>query len=108
MITGVTKSFQYKMRAVYTHFPINCFIRMRDARSKPAFSSMNKHPQLTALPDGGAHILSGVTVAESTTQKDELILEEDGLQGRVSALSGTKTFFDDIYVSGKGTIVQDE
>merc|ERR1712111_14823 len=26
MIVGVTKGYQYKMRAVYAHFPINCAI----------------------------------------------------------------------------------
>ena len=32
MITGVTKGFEYKMRLVYAHFPIN--INIEDSGSK--------------------------------------------------------------------------
>jgi len=67
MVTGVTKGFRYKMRAVYAHFPINCIIQdnghaveIRNFLGEKIVRHVN--------------MLDGVNVAESS-QKDELVLE---------------------------------
>merc|ERR1712189_69940 len=84
MIRGVTKGFEYKMRTVYAHFPMN-----------------------------------GVTVVNSTAQKDELILAGNDIEAVSQSAAciqqsvkvknkDIRKFLDGIYVSEKGSVVKDE
>jgi len=108
MITGVTKGFQYKMRAVYAHFPINCIIqddgRLLEIRNFLGEKTV-RH----------VNMLDGVVVSESKAQKDELILEGNDVHNvsqSAASIQGScavrnkdiRKFLDGIYVSDKGTI----
>jgi len=108
MITGVTKGFQYKMRAVYAHFPINCIIQedghLLEIRNFLG-EKLVRHVKM----------LEGVEVSESKSQKDELILEGNDVHSvsqSAASIQGAcavrnkdiRKFLDGIYVSSKGTI----
>jgi len=112
MVTGVTKGFQYKMRAVYAHFPINCIIQDDGA----AVEIRNFLGEKTVRH---VNMLEGVTIAESKAQKDELILEGndiDMVSQSAASIQGIcrvrnkdiRKFLDGIYVSGKGTVAGDD
>jgi len=106
MITGVTKGFLYKMRAVYAHFPINCIIQGNgDAVEIRNFLGEKavRHVKM----------LNGVTVSESKAQKDELLLtgnDIDNVSQSAASIQGIcrvrnkdiRKFLDGIYVSDKG------
>ncbi|THH32890.1 hypothetical protein EUX98_g1261 [Antrodiella citrinella] len=109
MITGVTKGFQYKMRAVYAHFPINCIIQENGAKLEIRNFLGEKIVRHVDM-------LEGVTVKESTAQKDELILEGTDIQNvsqSAASIQGMcrvrnkdiRKFLDGIYVSEKSTII---
>ncbi|ODM94432.1 60S ribosomal protein L9, partial [Orchesella cincta] len=66
MIKGVTKGFQYKMRSVYAHFPINCV-------TTPGPNSKVEYIRSVRMS-------KGVTVSNSTKQKDELIIEGNSIE----------------------------
>lgn len=73
MLKGVTKGYQYKMRSVYAHFPINCvttenntIIEIRNFLGEKYIRRVKMAP--------------GVTVCNSAKQKDELILEGNSLE----------------------------
>ncbi|RPD67229.1 60S ribosomal protein L9 [Lentinus tigrinus ALCF2SS1-7] len=111
MITGVTKGYQYKMRAVYAHFPINCIIQDSGAALEIRNFLGEKIVRHVAM-------LEGVTVSESKAQKDELILEGIDVQNvsqSAASIQGVcrvrnkdiRKFLDGIYVSEKGTIDQE-
>ncbi|KDQ64607.1 hypothetical protein JAAARDRAFT_28246 [Jaapia argillacea MUCL 33604] len=111
MIIGVTKGFLYKMRAVYAHFPINCIIQ----ESGAAVEIRNFLGEKTVRH---VKMLEGVTVSESKAQKDELILEGNDVQNvsqSAASIQGIcrvrnkdiRKFLDGIYVSDKGTVLQD-
>lgn len=112
MIKGVTKGFQYKMRSVYAHFPINVII-----------SSDNTDVEIRNFLGEKAlrrvKMLPGVTCANSKAVKDELILESNDVEAvsKCCALIQQSTtvkrkdirkFLDGIYVSEKTTVVQEE
>ncbi|EKM59194.1 uncharacterized protein PHACADRAFT_249471 [Phanerochaete carnosa HHB-10118-sp] len=112
MIIGVTKGFQYKMRAVYAHFPINCIIQ-ESGRKLEIRNFLGE--KLVRHVD----MLDGVTVSESKAQKDELILEGNDVQNvsqSAASIQGMclvrnkdiRKFLDGIYVSEKATVVQQE
>ncbi|KAK0206405.1 ribosomal protein L6, alpha-beta domain-containing protein [Desarmillaria ectypa] len=130
MITGVTKGFQYKMRAVYAHFPINCIIQ----ESGRALEIRNFLGEKTVRH---VNMLGGVVVSESKAQKDELILEGNDIDNvsqsgvyqlvlfcqsyrssfaLAASIHGIcrvrnkdiRKFLDGIYVSEKGAIKTDE
>jgi len=111
MITGVTKGFLYKMRAVYAHFPINCIIQEDGHR----LEIRNFLGEKTVRH---VDMLGGVSVSESKAQKDELILEGADIENvsqSAASIQGIcrvrnkdiRKFLDGIYVSEKTTIIQD-
>jgi large subunit ribosomal protein L9e len=108
MITGVTKGFSYKMRAVYAHFPINCIIQ-EEGR---AVEIRNFLGEKTVRH---VKMLEGVTIEESKAQKDELLLignDIENVSQSAASIQGIcrvrnkdiRKFLDGIYVSEKGAI----
>ena len=107
-IIGVTKGFQYKMRFVYAHFPINVTITNKDKRIEIRnFLGEKVVRVVDALGD--------VTVKRSTDVKDEIILSGTSIDAvsrtcaLVSQICNVKNkdirkFLDGIYVSHKGNI----
>jgi large subunit ribosomal protein L9e len=111
MITGVTKGFKYKMRYVYAHFPINVnvlnngtVVEIRNFLGERRVRTIN--------------VLEGVTVEISTAQKDELILTGNSLENVSQSAADIqqitrvrnkdiRKFLDGIYVSERGTIVEE-
>lgn len=112
MFTGVTKQFEYKMRFVYAHFPINLNIieggRIVEIRN---FLGEKRVRIVKLLP--------GVICEKSTNVKDEIALKGTDLElvSRSAALIHQATlvrrkdirkFLDGIYVSEKGTVEKAE
>nr|CAG4648246.1 EOG090X0DNU [Moina brachiata]SVE93263.1 EOG090X0DNU [Moina brachiata] len=111
MVTGVTKGFEYKMRAVYAHFPINCvtsekgqIIEIRNFLGEKFIRKVK--------------MMKGVAVENSTAQKDELILKGNDIEAVSQSAAfiqqcvkvknkDIRKFLDGIYVSEKGHIVKD-
>jgi len=111
MFTGVTKKFQYKMRLVYAHFPININITNNDGCVEIRNFLGEKRVRAVDM-------LDGVKIQKSTATKDELILEGADIENvsRSAALIHQQTlvrnkdirkFLDGIYVSEKGTVEQE-
>ncbi|GAA5990255.1 hypothetical protein JCM11641_001800 [Rhodosporidiobolus odoratus] len=110
MIKGVSYGFAYKMRLVYAHFPINVII----AGDKKSLEIRNflgekrvRHVQL----------LDGVTIEESKSQKDEIVLSGNDVElvsQSAADIHGQtlvrnkdiRKFLDGIYVSDKTTVEQ--
>lgn len=112
MIKGVTKGFQYKMRSVYAHFPINVII-------SPEGSDVEIRNFLGEKALRRVKMLPGVTCVNSKAQKDELVLESNDVEAvsRCAALIQQSTtvkrkdirkFLDGIYVSEKTTVVPED
>lgn len=108
---GVTKGFQYKMRAVYAHFPINCVTSEGNSVIEIRNFLGEKYIRRVVMAPG-------VTVVNSTKQKDELILEGNDIEavsGSAALIQQSTTvknkdirkFLDGLYVSEKTTVVQD-
>ncbi|KAG0723229.1 60S ribosomal protein L9 [Chionoecetes opilio] len=112
MVTGVTKGFQYKMRAVYAHFPINCVI-----------SNNNKTVEIRNFLGEKfirkVEMAPGVTIAASAKMKDEFVIEGNNVEAvsqtaaRIQQSTTVKRkdirkFLDGVYVSEKGHVVQPE
>lgn len=72
MITGVTKGFEYKMRYVYAHFPINVIIN----NGGKEVEIRNFLGQKVTFR---VQMLEGVTCEASSAQKDELVLTGNDL-----------------------------
>merc|ERR1712059_51004 len=112
MITGVTKGYKYKMRAVYAHFPINCaisengsLVEVRNFLGEKYIRKVRMHP--------------GVMCKNSDAQKDELILTGNCLEAvsqSVALIQQSTTvknkdirkFLDGMYVSERGYVVVDD
>eukprot|EP00922_Rhytidocystis_sp_ex-Travisia-forbesii_P019718 GHVS01029134.1.p1 GENE.GHVS01029134.1~~GHVS01029134.1.p1 ORF type:complete len:191 (-),score=20.19 GHVS01029134.1:318-890(-) len=112
MFTGVTKKYQYKMRFVYAHFPINSNITDEGATIEIRNFLGEKRVRIVKM-------LPGVKVDRSANVKDEIIItgQDVELVSRSAALIHQSTlvkrkdirkFLDGIYVSEKGTVVQEE
>ena len=109
MIKGVTLGFQYKMRAAYSHFPINVSITDKSKAIEIRNYLGEKLVRRIEMPEG-------VTV-DITDQKDEITLRGNS----VNAVSQTaaqiqqstacknkdiRKFLDGIYVSERTTVVK--
>merc|ERR1712212_648562 len=112
MVKGVTKGYQYKMRAVYAHFPINCVISSTNQSVEVRNFLGEKYIRKVAMAEG-------VTITSSSKQKDELIIEGNDLEAvsQSAALIQQSTtvkrkdirkFLDGVYVSEKTTVEQEE
>ena len=111
MIIGVTIGFEYKMRFVYAHFPINCTIT----------GNKNKVEIRNFLGEKVVRVVDcyeGVTATRSADVKDEIVLVGNDIENvsKTCALiqqicavkhKDIRKFLDGIYVSAKGNVVKD-
>ncbi|KAJ3138166.1 hypothetical protein HK100_000044 [Physocladia obscura] len=111
MITGVTKGYEYKMRFVYAHFPINVNIS-DDAKNVEIRNFVGQKVVMRVA------MLDGVTVTHSANQKDEITIIGNDIdnvsQSAAQIQQSTRVrnkdirkFLDGIYVSEKGHIVKE-
>ena len=112
MITGVTKGFEYKMRLVYAHFPININIEKKGEIVEIRNFLGEKRVRIV-------NMLAGVTCDRSKDVKDELILTGNDVElvSRSAALihqvclvkhKDIRKFLDGIYLSKRGLVVAAE
>ncbi|KCV69882.1 50S ribosomal protein L9e [Fonticula alba] len=110
MITGVTKGFEYKMRYVYNHFPINVIVEGGKSVEIRNFLGERRVRVIEML---------GETVAAPSSMKDELILTGNDIdhvsqsaasiqQACLVKNKDIRKFLDGIYVSERGTVVKDD
>jgi large subunit ribosomal protein L9e len=106
MITGTTKGFEYKMRLVYAHFPININIEKKGEIVEIRNFLGEKRVRIV-------NMLAGVTCDRSKDVKDELILTGNDVElvSRSAALihqvclvkhKDIRKFLDGIYLSKRG------
>merc|ERR1719419_1020186 len=108
MISGVSKMFQYKLRLVYAHFPINVLIE-NDGKTIEIRNYLGE--KVVRKID----MLEGVKVAKSENVKDEIIIS--GVDIEKTSLSAAlvhqsclckkkdiRKFLDGIYVSSSGVL----
>ena len=111
MITGVIKGYQYHMRLVYAHFPINVLIPSDK-------SSIEIRNYIGERRIRKIQMLEGVTIEKSEAMKDELILKGNDLdlvslsaaliqQSCAAKKKDIRKFLDGIYVSERTNIVKD-
>lgn len=111
MFTGVTKKFQYKMRFVYAHFPINVNISSDGGVVEIRNFLGEKRVRVVKM-------LPGVKCEKATAVKDEIALTGTDIESvsRSAALIHQSTlvrrkdirkFLDGIYVSETGTVEQE-
>ncbi|WFC93561.1 hypothetical protein MBRA1_000181 [Malassezia brasiliensis] len=112
MIKGVTVGFQYKMRAVYAHFPINIIIA-GDKKSAEIRNFLGEKRVRSVT------MMEGVTITEDKAQKDQVLVEGndiDAVSQSAALLHGQtlvrnkdiRKFLDGIYCTAKTSIVQTE
>jgi len=110
MITGVTKGFEYKMRMVYAHFPIN-------ASPTADGTELEIRNFLGEKVVRRVPMLKGVTVSRSEKMKDEIILTGNDIelvsqsaanihQSCLVKNKDIRKFLDGIYVSERHIIGQ--
>jgi large subunit ribosomal protein L9e len=114
MITGVTKGYKYKMRYVYAHFPINVNTVDKDGDKFIEIRNFLGDKQVRLVK-----VREGVDVEFSANQKDEIVLSGNSVENVSQTCADVqqicrvrnkdiRKFLDGIYVSEKGTIVQDD
>merc|ERR1712071_659678 len=112
MIRCVTKVFEYKMRTVYAHFPINCVTSENNSVIEIRNFLGEKFIRKVRMS-------KGVAVVNSTAQKDELILSGNDIEAVSQSAAfiqqsvkvknkDIRKFLDGIYVSEKGAVNKDE
>jgi len=108
LITGVTKGYEYKMRLVYAHFPIN--VTTTDHGKELEIRNFLGEKIVRRVK-----MLAGVTIERSEKVKDELVLTGNDLelvsQSAANVHQSTtvpekdiRKFLDGIYVSEKHVI----
>ena len=111
MITGVTKGYQYKMRLVYAHFPINVNIEKNGSLVEIRNFLGEKRVRSIKL-------LEGVKAEKCSDVKDQLLLSGNSIENvsRSCALINNsclvrnkdiRKFLDGIYISERGLLTQD-
>ncbi|ODV77035.1 ribosomal protein L6 [Suhomyces tanzawaensis NRRL Y-17324] len=114
LIIGVTKGFKYKLRYVYAHFPINVNTVEIDGQQFVEIRNFLGEKRVRQIK-----IFDGVTIEASANQKDELVVTGNSLEDVSQNAADIqqicrvrnkdiRKFLDGIYVSERGTIVQDE
>jgi large subunit ribosomal protein L9e len=115
LIIGVTKGFQYKMRYVYAHFPINVNLEKDDETDQWEVEIRNFVGEKRLLK---VVLRQGVEAEVSKAQKDELLLSGNSLEDVSQSAADIqqicrvrnkdiRKFLDGIYVSEKTNIVTD-
>ncbi|KAL2159163.1 hypothetical protein VTH06DRAFT_2595 [Thermothelomyces fergusii] len=115
LIIGVTKGFQYKMRYVYAHFPINVNIEKNKETGNWEVEIRNFVGEKIVRK---VVIRPGVEVEISKAQKDELILHGNSIEDVSQSAADIqqicrvrnkdiRKFLDGIYVSEKGNVVEE-
>ncbi|KAJ3153403.1 60S ribosomal protein L9 [Geranomyces michiganensis] len=111
MIKGVTKGFEYKMRFVYAHFPIN--VNVVDNGGEVEIRNFLGEKIVRRIK-----MLGDTKIEHSTAQKDEIILTGNNID-HVSQSAASiqqscavknkdiRKFLDGIYVSEKGLLIKD-
>jgi len=115
MIKGVTVGFQFKMKYVYAHFPINLVIS-KDAKTVEVKNYLGEKKERTVQ-------MLGDTVAKLSKDidgtKDEITVEGSSLDdvsqscANIQQIARVKDkdirkFLDGVYVSYRGNIVQED
>merc|ERR1711981_1264284 len=115
LIIGVTKGFKYKMRYVYTHFPINVNV---DKNSETGLYEVEIRNFIGEKIVRRVVMQPGVEVEPSKNQKDELQLFGNSLENVSQSAADIqqicrvrnkdiRKFLDGLYVSEKGNIEED-
>ncbi|KAK1773296.1 ribosomal protein L6, alpha-beta domain-containing protein [Copromyces sp. CBS 386.78] len=116
LIIGVTKGFKYKMRYVYAHFPINVNVEKNAETGNFEVEIRNFIGEKIVRR---VVMQPGVDVEISKSQKDELVLSGNSLEGVSQSAADIqqicrvrnkdiRKFLDGIYVSEKGNVVEDQ
>ncbi|CAL5229474.1 g12802 [Coccomyxa viridis] len=110
LIKGVSAGFEYKMRLVYAHFPIN--VNIEDGGKLVEIRNFLGEKRVRAV-----NMLPGVTISRSTGVKDELVLQGNDIEevSKSAALinyqchvrnKDIRKFLDGIYISERGNVVK--
>ena len=116
MMIGVTQGYQYKMRAVYAHFPINLTLSPGPGGKDTAIDIRNFLGEKIVRR---VECHAGVKLSLSKDVKDEIVLEGNAVEAvsLTAALiqqicdvknKDIRKFLDGIYVSEKGNITAAE